>query len=81
MTQKYDLYKNGEYVDTLTLLQICKKLCVGRTAIWDAVAKERLLDGYLIQEIDYEKSESEKVKFAEEWDNVRFKLNPNAKGR
>ena len=79
MTKKLELYQNGKYVGDYTLVQICRMLAVGRGTVLDAADSGGAIGNYHVKHSQTAESQNYKMKALEEWDEVRFRLNPNAK--
>lgn len=82
MTQKYKLTKKGRDCGEVTLCQACRLLLKGSEVILDAVKNRKEIDGYLLEKAQPEKNIDLKRAVLEKygWEELRRKLNPNAKG-
>lgn len=79
MTQKYDLHKSGVYISTLTLVQVCRMLTESKDIVLQHVASGEPIGAYMIEKAQTAESENGKKKVLEEWDSIRFRLNPAAR--
>ena len=79
MTRKYDLYKSGVHVGTLTLVQTCRMLAEGKDTVLHHIASGEPIGAYMIEKAQTAESENGKRKVLEEWDHIRFRLNPAAR--
>lgn len=81
MTQKYRLTKNGRDCGEVTLYQARLLLCEGSAVVLDAVENGKEIDGYFLEKIQPEERVDLKRAVLEKyrWEELRRKLNPNAK--
>lgn len=83
-TLKYRIYKNGEKMGVFTRVQACRMLCISSETFRKYVYSGELYNEvYKIEEVTEEQTKSSKnlkIKALEEWDRVRFMVNPKAKG-
>lgn len=80
MTQKYTLVKGGKTYGDYTVCQIARMLAEGQAAVREALRTGGELCGYTLTEAQTAENENSKRKVLAEWDEIRFRLNPKAKG-
>lgn len=92
MTRRYEVFRNDEYMGLFPPAKLCKMLNIDYSTLYNCVKgnnmlviiKEGIKTIYAILEYKDTKKfktglEHEKDKLLEEWDEIRFKINPNAK--
>lgn len=79
MTQKYELHKNGNYLGDFTMCQITKDLLTSSEVVLSAVYDGTEINGYTVKKAQTAENECWKSKALKNWDEIRFRLNPNAK--
>lgn len=84
MAKKYRISKEGTEVGVMTGKQACRYLCITQPTLQKYADSEEMYKGiYDIVEEDQgqcKSSENLKTTVLADWDAVRFKLNPKAKG-
>lgn len=80
MTQKFTMVKNGKAYGDYTICQISRMLAEGQKTVREAALNGTEIHGYTLTEAQTAENENSKRKVLAEWDEIRFRLNPKARG-
>lgn len=82
MTQKFTMVKNGKTYGDYTVCQISRMLAEGQKTVREAALNGTEIHGYTLTEAQTAENENSKRKVLAyyDWDNLRFQINPHAKG-
>ena len=81
--KQYDVFKNSEFMGTMYAEDAMKLIGISRETLYQYTVNKKLYKGVwrIREHMTGPGSETgEKKRALEEWDDIRFRLNPRAKG-